>query len=152
PRSEAKSDAPIVDYGERLVTPGLIDSHTHSAWVGSRHTEYVMRMAGADYLSISEAGGGILATYRSVGRAAEELISAELSARLRRMASLGVTTVEVKSGYGLEPDNERKQLRAISAAARDASLPHVVATYLALHAIPEAAKANRGQYIERQTA
>jgi imidazolonepropionase len=149
PRAEADPKAEIVDYGERVVTPGLIDAHTHSAWVGSRHSEYVMRMAGADYRAIAEAGGGILSTYRSIAHATEEAVAAELSRRLHRMAALGVTTVEVKSGYGLDPEGERKQLRAIAAAAADASLPHVVATYLALHAIPEAARAKRDHYILR---
>ncbi len=149
PRAAAADKAPIVDYGDRVVTPGLIDAHTHSAWVGSRHDEYVLRMAGADYRAIAQAGGGILSTYRAVSRASEETIASELGARLRRMAELGVTTVEVKSGYGLDPDGERKQLRAIARARADASLPSVVATYLALHALPESAKSNRDYYVLR---
>ena len=152
PRAATKDKVGIVDYGDRVVTPGLVDSHTHSAWVGSRHAEYVMRMAGADYRAIAEAGGGILSSYRAVGAASEEQIAVELAARLRRMAALGVTTVEVKSGYGLDPDGERKQLRAIAAAAADPTLPHVVPTYLALHAIPESARANRDHYVLRTTA
>ncbi len=139
----------LVDYGDRVVTPGLIDSHTHSAWVGSRHNEYVMRMAGADYRAIAEAGGGILSTYRAVAKATEDVIAEELAERLRRMAELGVTTVEVKSGYGLDPDGERKQLRAIARARADLSLPSVVATYLALHALPESAKSSRDHYVLR---
>ena len=149
PRAAAKDKAPIVDYGDRVVTPGLIDAHTHSAWVGSRHEEYVLRMAGADYRAIAAAGGGILSTYRAVTQASEDVLARELAARLRRMAELGVTTVEVKSGYGLDPDGERKQLRAIARARTDASLPSVVPTYLALHALPEGAKSNRDHYVLR---
>lgn len=149
PRSAAQDKAPITDYGDRVVTPGLIDAHTHSAWVGSRHEEYALRMAGADYRAIAAAGGGILSTYRAVAAASEAMLASELAARLRRMAELGVTTVEVKSGYGLEPDGERKQLRAIAQARANASLPSVVATYLALHALPESARSSRDHYVLR---
>lgn len=152
PRAAAEEKVELVDYGDRVVTPGLIDSHTHAAWVGSRHNEYAMRMAGADYRDIAEAGGGILATYRAVKKASEEEIYLELAARLRRMAELGVTTVEVKSGYGLDPEGERKQLRAIARARADGSLPSIVATYLALHAVPESARGNRDHYVLRATS
>jgi imidazolonepropionase len=148
PRTSAAS-VPIVDYGDRVVTAGLVDAHTHAAWVGSRHDEYAMRMAGADYRAIAAAGGGILSSYRAVEAATEEQITETLVARLRRMADLGVTTCEVKSGYGLEPDGERKQLRAIKRAREDRAVPHVVATYLALHALPESARASRDQYVLR---
>jgi imidazolonepropionase len=149
PRSQVKDKAELVDYGERVVTPGLIDPHTHSAWVGSRHAEYVTRMAGGDYRAIANAGGGILATYRAVRQATEDQIAEELTARLRRMAEMGVTTVEVKSGYGLEPEYELKQLRAISQARADATLPSVAATYLALHALPEVSRGARDHYVLR---
>jgi imidazolonepropionase len=149
PRSAAENKAPITDYGDRVVTPGLIDAHTHSAWVGSRHGEFALRMAGADYREIAAAGGGILSTARAVAGATEATIAGELAARLRRMAELGVTTVEVKSGYGLEREGEMKQLRAIAAARADASLPGVVATYLGLHALPESARGNRDHYVLR---
>lgn len=149
PRAAAKDKVPIVDYGDRVVTPGLVDAHTHSAWMGSRHEEYAMRMAGADYRAIAEAGGGILSTHRAVTSATEDELAAELTARLRRMAELGVTTCEVKSGYGLEPEGERKQLRAIARARSDASLPSVVPTYLALHALPANAKGSRDHYVLR---
>ena len=147
PRSRAKGA--VVDHGDRVVTPGLVDAHTHAAWVGSRHDEYAMRMAGADYRAIAAAGGGIVASRRAVVAATEDQIFETLAARLRRMAALGVTTCEVKSGYGLEPDDELKQLRAIARAKRERDVPHVVATFLALHALPESAKANRDYYVLR---
>ncbi len=143
------ASATLVDYGDRVVTPGLVDAHTHAAWVGSRHDEYAMRMAGADYRAIAAAGGGILSSYRAISAASEEEIASALSARLSRMAALGVTTCEVKSGYGLEPDGERKQLRAIARARERNDLPHVVATFLALHALPDSAKGHRDHYVLR---
>lgn len=150
PRAEAKADVQITDYGDRVITPGLVDAHTHAAWVGSRHDEYVLKVAGADYRAIAAAGGGILSSSRAVAAATEDVVAETLTARLRRMAALGVTTCEVKSGYGLEPDGERKQLRAIARARKDASLPHVVPTFLALHALPESARADaasRDRYV-----
>jgi imidazolonepropionase len=146
PRS-AVQGVEIVDYGSRVITAGLVDAHTHSAWMGSRHDEYALRMAGADYRTIAAAGGGILSSHRAIMAATEADIFAELRARLRRMAEMGVTTVEAKSGYGLEPDGERKQLKAIARARGDASLPGVVATFLALHALPASAKEAREQYV-----
>jgi imidazolonepropionase len=108
-----------------------------------------MRMAGADYRAIAAAGGGILSSYRAIEAASEDAIAETLAARLRRMADLGVTTCEVKSGYGLEPDGERKQLRAIATAGARKDVPHVVPTFLALHALPESAKSRRDHYVLR---
>jgi imidazolonepropionase len=121
---------------EGLVTPGLVDAHTHAAWVGSRAGEYVMRMAGAGYEAIAAAGGGIVASMRAVREAEPSALARVLGARLRRMAALGVTTVEVKSGYGLSEPAERKQLEAVARATEDAGMPRVVPTFLGLHALP----------------
>lgn len=127
-----------------LVTPGLVDAHTHAAWAGSRATEYALRMQGADYEAIAKAGGGILASMAAVRAASCEALCETLRARLGRMASLGVTTVEVKSGYGLSEAAERKQLEAVAMARRD-DLPGLVPTFLGLHALPPEA-AGRGEY------
>ena len=152
PRRDAPSDAMLFNVGERVVTPGLVDAHTHAAWTGSRHAEYALRMAGADYRAIAEAGGGILSSHRAIRDASDAELEQTLTERLRRMASLGVTTVEVKSGYGLEPELEFKQLRAIAQAAANPALPHVVPTFLALHALPESARADRQAYVERSAS
>jgi imidazolonepropionase len=136
PRSGAPSGAALTDVGDRVITPGLVDAHTHACFVGSRHAEYAARMAGGDYRAIAAAGGGILSTYRAVAAASEDELCDVLVARLRRMAALGVTTVEVKSGYGLEAAHERKQLRAIARAGAAGNVPAVVSTFLALHALP----------------
>lgn len=138
----------LADAREAVVTPGLVDAHTHACWVGSRHAEYAIRMAGGDYRAIAAAGGGILSSHRAVAAATEDELAAALAARLDRMLHLGVTTCEVKSGYGLEPEHELKQLRAIARA----SGVGVVPTFLALHALPERARADRAAYVARAAA
>jgi imidazolonepropionase len=135
-----------VDEAPGVITPGLVDAHTHAPWMGSRDGEYALRMAGAGYEEIAAAGGGIVSSMRAVRAASVEEIAAALSARLRRMAALGVTTVEAKSGYGLDEASERKQLEAIAEAANQADLPRVVPTYLALHALPPEARGDRDAY------
>ncbi len=147
PRAGAPPGTALEDVGDRVVTPGLIDAHTHACWVGSRHAEYAVRMAGGDYRDIAKAGGGILSSHRAVAAATEDELVEALVARLRRMGRLGVTTVEVKSGYGLEPEHERKQLSAIARAAASPDVPAVVPTFLALHALPPAA--DRAAYVAR---
>jgi imidazolonepropionase len=136
PASGVPAGVPVEEFGDRVITPGLVDAHTHACWTGSRHAEYAARMAGGDYLAIARAGGGILATHRALAAASEDDLVGALAARLRRMASLGVTTVEVKSGYGLDGPHERKQLAAIARAAARPDVPAVVPTLLALHALP----------------
>jgi imidazolonepropionase len=145
--SEAPADAVLVDAGGVVITPGLVDAHTHSCWAGSRHAEYAIRMAGGDYRAIAAAGGGILSSHRAVAAATEGELAEALEARLARMARLGVTSVEVKSGYGLEPEHEMKQLAAIARAGGRSDLPFVVPTYLALHALTEGARARRADYV-----
>jgi imidazolonepropionase len=146
-RAAAEGAPILLDLPGALITPGLVDAHTHAAWVGSRHEEYALRLSGAGYEQIAAAGGGIRSTMRAVAQASLAQIEAELAGRLRRMAALGVTTVEVKSGYGLDRDGERKQLTAIAACAGVPSLPRVVATYLALHAIPPSFDGQRAAYV-----
>ena len=152
PASKAPSGVVFEDVGELVITPGLVDAHTHACWVGSRHEEYAIRMAGGDYRAIAQAGGGILSSHRAVAATCEEDLAAALGARLKRMARLGVTTCEVKSGYGLEPEHEMKQLRAIARASHRSDLPAVVPTFLALHALPENARSDRAAYVRSAAA
>lgn len=148
----ARADAPvgvtIFEMGDRAITPGLIDAHTHACWMGSRHAEYDARVRGTDYRSIALAGGGIRSTHRAVVAASEDDLALALTQRLRRMGAAGVTTVEVKSGYGLETAEEKKQLAAIARAGSVSSVPAVVPTLLALHALPPESQ-DRALYVER---
>lgn len=137
----------IADGAGAVLTPGLVDAHTHAAWAGSRHDEYVLRMAGAGYEAIAAAGGGIASSMRAVREATEASLAAALRRRLARMSALGVTTCEVKSGYGLDLPNEVKQLRAIASAASDPNGVRVIPTYLALHAVPPEAQADRSAWV-----
>ena len=123
-----------------LITPGLVDAHTHAVWIGSRAREYAMRMAGADYEAIAAAGGGIASSMHAVREASVDALTDALAGRLSRMAAMGVTTVEVKSGYGLSEEAERRQLEAVRRVAQRSDLPAVVATYLGMHAVPPEAE------------
>lgn len=135
-----------------LVTAGLVDAHTHAAWAGSRHGEYAMRMAGADYVAIAAAGGGIVNSHRAIAETSEDDLARILVARLRRMARQGVTTIEIKSGYGLTPELELRQLRAIARAAGRKDVPRIVPTFLALHALPPERRDSRASYVEEMIA
>ena len=137
----------MMDAPDGVITAGLVDAHTHAVFAGSRHDEYAQRMEGADYEAIAAAGGGIASTTRAVRAASRDQLAVALVRRLRRMARLGVTTVEVKSGYGLDEATERKQLEAIAVARGVPGVPDVVPTFLALHALPEASRHDREGYI-----
>jgi imidazolonepropionase len=123
------------DGGGGWLTPGLIDCHTHLVYAGNRSGEFERRLAGASYEEIAREGGGIQATVRSTRAASEEQLVLESEPRLKRLLEEGVTTVEIKSGYGLDVDNETKLLRV----ARDLGAANDVdvrTTLLAAHAVP----------------
>lgn len=135
-----------LDAEERLVTPGLVDSHTHLIFAGSREDEFRRRNAGETYLSIAESGGGILSTVRSVRKSSlDELVELALP-RLDNMLSHGTTTVEVKSGYGLDTENELKMLKTAH-ILNERHPVDIIPTFLGAHAIPEEYKERRGDYI-----
>lgn len=131
---DAKPDR-VFDAGGRLVTPGLVDCHTHMAFGGWRAHELSKKLGGAGYLDILREGGGILDTVRETRRLSERELADRTAGFLRESFSYGATTVEIKSGYGLDLENELKQLRAIKAAEKNAPTG-VVATYMGAHAIP----------------
>lgn len=123
-----------IDAHGRVLMPALVDCHTHACWAGSRLDEWELSLAGATYLDILRAGGGIMSTVRACRAASETDLTSSLSARLARMLAFGTTTIEVKSGYGLSTDDELKMLRAARAAA--SSFPGtIIPTALIAHAI-----------------
>ena len=124
-----------IDCAGRWITPGLIDCHTHLVFAGDRSDEFERRLAGESYADIARAGGGIAATVRATREASEdELVRAALP-RLDALLAEGVTTVEVKSGYGLETEAELRQLRAARRLGEERPVA-VVPTYLGAHAVP----------------
>ena len=126
-----------IDATGKVVCPGFVDPHTHLVWMGDRAAEFEQRVAGATYMEIMEAGGGIMATVRETREASVDALVAAARPRLDRMLAHGTTTVEVKTGYGLETEVELRQLEAI--VALDRSHPAtVVPTFLGAHAIPPA--------------
>ena len=138
--------AEVLDCGGRLVTPGLIDCHSHAVHAGSRAGEFEARLNGASYEEIARAGGGILSTVRAVREASEEDLLAQSLPRIDAMIAAGATTIEIKSGYGLTVEAELKMLRA---ARRIAALRpvRVVTTHLAAHAVPPEYKGRPEAYI-----
>ena len=144
---EAPGAERVVDCGGRWVTPGLIDCHTHLVFAGDRAGEFEQRLEGASYAEIALAGGGIVSTVRATREADEAALVEGALGRLDRLLAEGVTTVEVKSGYGLELETERRMLLAARALgrARDVS---VVTSFLGAHAMPPEAGGDRERYID----
>jgi imidazolonepropionase len=133
PKVEAPADAEVIEAQGRVLMPGLVDCHTHACWAGDRLDEWEMKLRGVPYREILSKGGGIHATVKAVREATQKQLAASLRDRLGAMLREGTTTVEVKSGYGLNTDAEMKMLRAIRRAA--AEWPGtVVATALLGHA------------------
>lgn len=146
PRGDAP-DAPEYNCGGRLITPGLIDCHTHIVFGGNRAAEFELRLNGASYEDVARAGGGILSTVTATRSATEDDLLSSALARVDQMIATGTTTIEVKSGYGLTIADELKLLRA---ARRIAALRPVTirTTHLAAHAIPPEYASAADAYID----
>jgi imidazolonepropionase len=141
-------DAPErIDCAGRWITPGLIDCHTHLVYGGNRAHEFEQRLAGASYEEIARAGGGIVSTVKATRQAStDELVAAALP-RLDALIAEGATTIEIKSGYGLELETERRQLQAARRLAGERPIS-VRTTFLGAHAVPPEMAGNKPGYID----
>jgi imidazolonepropionase len=137
---------PIEECEGLWMTPALIDCHTHLVYGGDRVEEFEKRLCGVAYEEIARAGGGIQSTVNATRTADEASLVASAAARARRLASEGVTTLEIKSGYGLDLTTERRMLRAARALGRELDL-WVRTTYLGLHALPNEYRTRRDEYV-----
>jgi imidazolonepropionase len=136
----------VIDAGGKTVLPGLVDSHTHLIWSGARESEFEQRLQGRSYQEIAAAGGGINATVDRVRQSTKEELKALARRRLSRMLSFGVTTVEVKSGYGLSVAAELKCLQAIAELNAEGPL-ELVPTFLGAHAVPREYQNDAAAYV-----
>ena len=135
-----------LDAGGRLVVPGLVDCHTHLAFGGWRADEFTQRIEGAGYLEIARAGGGIARTVRLTREAGEEALYRRARAFVREMVALGVTTIECKSGYGLDREHELKLLRVYRRLAESEPVG-IVPTFLGAHMVPPEYRERREAYV-----
>jgi imidazolonepropionase len=142
------SGADVIDCEGRWITPGLIDCHTHLVHASNRAHEFELRLNGATYEEVARAGGGIVSSVRSLRAASEADLVKQTLPRLDTLLAEGVTTVEVKSGYGLDLDNETKSLKAARALA-DARPVTVRTTFLGAHALPPEAGGDKDAYIAK---
>jgi len=146
---DCPQDAPTkerLDAGGKLLLPGFVDCHTHALYAGDRMAEHVLKMRGASYADIAKAGGGILSTVKAVRAASESQLIEETLPRLEALRAEGVTTVEIKSGYGLDLESELKMLRAIRALPRYIPM-EISATFIGAHAVP--AGLSREEYMRQ---
>ena len=138
----------VVDCRGRLVTPGLVDCHTHVVHAGNRVREFEVKLEGSSYEAVAKAGGGILSTVRAVRQASlEELVAASLP-RVMKLMSEGVTTIEIKSGYGLDTENEIKMLHAAQLIAEQTGV-RVHKTFLGAHAVAPGFSGRSDEYIDK---
>lgn len=137
-----------VDCGGKLVTPGLVEPHTHLVFGGSREHEMALKQQGVPYLDILAQGGGILSTVAMTRKASAEELYQKASFHLNRMFSYGITTMEAKSGYGLDPQTELKQLQ-VAKQLKERHKMDIVSTFLGAHAIPAEYKADPEAFLQQ---
>ena len=144
---ERFADLPRHDAGGRWITPGLVDCHTHLVFAGQRADEFALRLQGATYEDIARRGGGIVSTVRATRAASENELYEASSTRLQALLAEGVTAVEIKSGYGLDFETERKQLRVARRLGRHYPVS-VYTTFLGAHALPPEYAGRADEYID----
>lgn len=142
-----EEESEIVDAGGQLVTPGLVDPHTHVVYGGSREQEFEQRLEGASYMDIMNAGGGIHATMRMTRQRSEEQLADETKRRLDSFLMHGVTTIEGKSGYGMELETELKQLRVMKRLQKEHPID-IVPTFMGAHAVPAEFKGREDEFVD----
>ncbi len=145
-KPQLRENEKTLDAGGRLVTPGLVDAHTHLVFGGWRQNELGMKLHGKTYLEIQNAGGGIQSSTNATRNATEEELTAKAALALDEMLSFGTTTVEAKSGYGLATEHELKALQVIG-NLNDRHPMDIVATFMGAHLVPREYKENRAEYI-----
>jgi imidazolonepropionase len=146
-RHKSAKRARKLDFGGRVVMPGFVDSHTHLVFAGNRAEEYEKRIAGATYEQIAKSGGGILSTVRKLRAADADALFSHASSCLKEFAAHGTTTVEAKSGYGLDAESELKILRVLDALRRH-SWFEVVPTFMGAHVLPPEFAKRPDAYVE----
>jgi imidazolonepropionase len=144
---ELRDQGDQLDLGGKLVTPGLVDCHTHLVYGADRAAEFELRLTGASYEEIARSGGGIVSTVEATRAASREALVEQSRPRLARLMSEGVTTVEIKSGYGLDRDNEIKMLEAAMDLAGETGV-RLQKTFLGAHALPPEYHGRPDDYIE----
>ena len=140
-------DLPIIEFPGMLATPGFIDSHTHLVFGGSRENDFAMKLAGKTYIEILESGGGILNTLRSTRTARPEELVSNAFSFAESMLSMGTTTIEAKSGYGLDTKNELKMLQSIEDLRQKLPISFV-STFMGAHAVPPEFEGKTDDYID----
>jgi len=136
-----------IELPDMLALPGFIDSHTHLAFGGSRENDFAMKLAGKTYMEILEAGGGILNTLRETRSASQDTLRRNAFSVAERMLAEGTTTIEAKSGYGLDTETELKQLRAIGELKENISM-NLHSTFLGAHAVPPEYEGRTDDYVD----
>ena len=136
-----------IDAGGHLVTPGFVDPHTHMVFAGSREREFQMHCQGATYKEIALSGGGILSTVIATREASQDELFAQSLPRLKRCLEFGTTTIEIKSGYGLDTKTELKMLRVIDRLRKETPLD-IVSTFLGAHEVPDEYRSDREGYVK----
>lgn len=145
--ADAIANAETIDAGRRWITPGLVDCHTHLVYGGNRAHEFELRLAGATYEEIARAGGGIVSSVRALRETSEDELLRQTLPRLDALIAEGVTAIEVKSGYGLDLENERKSLRVARRLGSERAV-NVQTTFLGAHALPPEANGDKRAYID----